>query len=62
MDIIISLISKQLNISERQIRRGRILPRDQIRYDDPQPAVPGKMGYQDRTGVFRTSGLSVHTG
>ena len=42
--------------------RQSILQWYEVNHDDPQPAVPGKMGYQDRTGVFRTARLSVHTG
>ncbi len=44
-----------------QIRRGRIFPWNQIRYDDPQPEIPGRLGCEDDPAIFRCFRTTIFT-
>ena len=32
-----------------------------IRYDDPQPEIPGRLGCEDDSEIFRSSGLFLYS-
>lgn len=41
---------------------GRVFPRNQVRHDDPQPEIPGRVGCKDDPEILGTPGLLLYTG